>query len=252
MKLFSFLPSLFNLQADDISNIDLGEASINVKKVSDSIMGMPFYDDDIWKLIFRFAINLAVMFIIIRVIYYPTTKRKDYLFTYMMISFISFFICVALKNKDIDTGMALGLFAIFSIIRYRTDAIPIKEMTYLFVVIGISVTNALTGKDSSFVGLMFINITLIILIYGFEKVWLLKHESTRIIIYEKIENIKPQNRAALIQDLEERTGLKINRVSFGKIDFLKDVAQVFVHYYEDEQKNISNYAGSNGSDGDDD
>ncbi|MBX7095231.1 MAG: DUF4956 domain-containing protein [Flavobacteriales bacterium] len=232
--------------------MDLAGAKVKIKPYSDSLLGMPVYDDDIWKMIFRFSINLIVMVVLIRMIYYPTTKRKDYLFTYMMIGFISFFICIALKNKDIDTGMALGLFAIFSIIRYRTDAIPIKEMTYLFIVIGISVTNALTGKDSSLIGLLFINVSLLFLAYGFEKIWLLKHESTRIVLYEKIENIKPENRAALIQDLENRTGIKINRVSIGKIDFLRDVAQIFVHYYEDEQKNISNYASTSTSDGDDD
>lgn len=252
MNLLHMIPGIFNLQTEDLSNLDLEGIKIKTKSLSESIMGMPFYDDDIWKLIFRFAINLIIIVVIVRMIYYPTTKRKDYLFTYIMISFITFFVCVALKNRDIDTGMALGLFAIFSIIRYRTDAIPIKEMTYLFVVIGISVTNALAGKGSSLIELGFINIALVFLIYGFEKVWLLKHESTRLVIYEKIENIKPQNKAALIKDLEERTGLKINRISFGKIDFLKDVAQVFVHYYEDEQSNISNYVATSSSDDSDD
>ncbi len=148
--------------------------------------------------------------------------------------------------------MALGLFAIFSIIRYRTDAIPIREMTYLFVVIGISVTNALTGKDSSLVGLLFINLTLLILVYGFERIWMLKHESSQLVIYEKIELIKPQKHQELIQDLEDRTGLKINRVSIGKIDFMRDIAQIMIYYYESDQRNISNYSASSGSDDGDD
>ncbi|HCA83107.1 MAG TPA: DUF4956 domain-containing protein [Flavobacteriales bacterium] len=243
---------LFQLQTDDLSTIDLPTAKLKAKAVKDSLLGMPIYDDDFWKMIIRFAINLTVLVVMIRLVYYPTSKRKDYLFTYMMIGFISFFICIALKNKDIDTGMALGLFAIFSIIRYRTDAIPIREMTYLFVVIGISVTNALTGKDSSLVGLLFINLTLLILVYGFERIWMLKHESSQLVIYEKIELIKPQKHQELIQDLEDRTGLKINRVSIGKIDFMRDIAQIMIYYYESDQRNISNYSASSGSDDGDD
>jgi hypothetical protein len=253
MNMSNIYGFLFRVQEDILSKADLEGPKVKVKSTVETLLGMEVFDDDIWRLVIRFAVNFFVIFTVIRLIYYPTPKRKDYLFTYFLISFIAFFICIALKNKDIDTGMALGLFAIFSIIRYRTDAIPIKEMTYLFVVIGISVINALIGKGSSFVSLMFINGVLIALVYGFERVWLLKHETTKIVIYEKIENIKPQNREALMTDLENRTGLKLNRVTIGKIDFLRDTAQIFIHYYEDEQHNTSNYAQTgSGDDGGDD
>lgn len=243
-NLYSFLL----VQSEEIGNL-LGK-DISIKDPSGYFLGIPFIDNDIYKLLYKFVLNLIVIFVVIRLIYYPITKRKDFLFTYFLISFITFFICIALKNKNLDTGMALGLFAIFGIIRYRTDAIPIKEMTYLFVVIGISVINALSGKDHSHVAILFVNITLILMIYGFEYIWLLKHESSKLVIYEKIELIKKDKEAELIQDLENRTGLKINRVTIGKIDLLKDTAQVFIYYYERDAG--SNYNSKSDSDDSDD
>lgn len=249
MNLLLHLFSFFQLQVDDISK-NLPEG-IKIKTHESFFMGMPLFDDDFYKLLYKFFVNAVIVIVIVRLIYYPVTKRKDYLFTYILISFITFFICIALKSKNLDTGMALGLFAIFGIIRYRTDAIPIKEMTYLFVVIGISVINALSGKDHSHIAMLFINVSLLVIVYGFEHIWLLQHETSKMIIYEKIELIKPENHHLLVQDLETRTGLKINRVQIGKVDFLRDTAQVFVFYYEKE--NPSNYlAGNNrGDDGDD-
>ena len=118
-------------------------------KSFEDILNIELFDDDIYKLAFRLVINVIFMTIIIRYLYYPITKRKDYLFTYYLIGIITFFLCFGLKKLEIDTGMGLGLFAIFGIIRYRTDAIEIKEMTYLFLIIGISVTNALASSKIS-------------------------------------------------------------------------------------------------------
>ena len=140
------------------------------------------------------------------------------------------------QQVDRKLGFALGLFAIFGIIRYRTDAIPIKEMTYLFVVIGLSVINALANKKISYAELMFTNFALIAITYGLEKYWLVKHESRKRVVYENIELIKPQNREAMHNDLQERTGIKISRFEIGKINFLNDSAEVKIFFYEDEQE----------------
>lgn len=139
-------------------------------------------------------------------------------------------------QMDIDTGMGLGLFAIFGIIRYRTDAIEIKEMTYLFMVIGISVVNALASNELSISEVSVINVTVLLVTFILENLWLMKHETRKTINYERIDLIKPEQRELLKADLEKRTGLVINRVEVGKIDFLNDTAQVRIYYYADEQE----------------
>jgi hypothetical protein len=197
----------------------------------------------------RLAINLFILFVIVRLLYYPKTRRKDYLFTYFLIGIITFFLCFGLKKLDIDTGMGLGLFAIFGIIRYRTDAIEIKEMTYLFLVIGLSVVNAMLAteveKDVYQINLLelgFINLSVIGVLYVLEYLWLMKHETRKIINYDRVDLIKAENHEALKQDLEDRTGLVINRFEIGKIDFLNDTCLIRIYYYAEDQ-DFSNYGG---------
>ncbi|WP_147676042.1 DUF4956 domain-containing protein [Algibacter pacificus] len=192
---------------------------------------IPIFDDDFFKMAFRFLINLGFLTLIIRYLYYTSSKRKDYLFTFYMISFIVFFLCFTLKKYELDIGMALGLFAIFGIIRYRTDAIAIKEMTYLFVVIGVSVMNSLANKKMSYAEILLANTVIVISIGIIEKFWHLKHEVTKEVVYENIENIKPENHALLKADLENRTGLAINEISVGDVDFLRDTAVLTISYY---------------------
>lgn len=194
-------------------------------------LGIPVFDDDLIKMLLRFIINLGFLSLIIRWLYYTSAKRKDYLFTFYMIGFIVFFLCFTLKKYELDIGMALGLFAIFGIIRYRTDAINIKEMTYLFVVIGVSVMNSLANKKVSYSEIVFANSVIVVAIAIIEKYWHLKHEVSKQIVYENIQNIKPENYSLLKQDLEDRTGLLINNVTIGNVDFLKDVANVTIFYY---------------------
>ncbi len=197
---------------------------------------IPLYDNDLLKMLFRFCINTFFLTIIIRFLYYPTTERKDYLFTYYLISIIVFFICFTLKKYEINMGMALGLFAIFGIIRYRTDPIGIKEMTYLFVVIGISVINSLANKKLSYAEIILGNLLVVGAITIIERFWLLKNEVSKEIVYEKIENIRPEKYEQLKADLEERTGIDINRIRIGDIDFLKDTASVTIYYYGEKSK----------------
>jgi hypothetical protein len=208
------LNSLLNIQDYNIFGLDI----IHVASFS--------------ELIFRFALNICVVVFIVRYLYYPVTRRKDYLFSFLLISILVFLICFLLESVKLQIGFAFGLFAIFGILRYRTNAIPIKEMTYLFILLGISVINALANKKISWAELLFTNAALVFIIYGLEKLWLLKHESSKNIIYEKVDMIIPAKREELKKDLEARTGLKINRIEIGRIDYLRDTARIIIYYYE--------------------
>jgi hypothetical protein len=203
------------------------------------IFGSPLYDIDFLELAFRLAINCSIAFVIIRMIYYPVHNRKDYLFTYFIFNLLIFFLSYLLSGVKLQLGFAFGLFAIFGILRYRTEALAIKEMTYLFVVIAIAVINALSNKKISFAELMFTNLTIVTVTYLLEKKWLLRHEVSKTVVYEKVELVKPENHHLLIRDLEERTGLKIVRVRIGRIDFLRDVARVKIYFFEDENESTS-------------
>ncbi len=196
------------------------------------------------ELLLRFCINLVVMLVLVRWLYYSTTRRKDYLFTYILISSVVFLLCYLLESVSLQIGFALGLFAIFGIIRYRTNPMPIKEMTYLFLVIGISVINALTA-GTSMIEIIFANLAVILITLGLEKVWLLRHISSKSIVYEKINLIVPEKHDELIADLQQRTGIKeIKKVEIGAINFLKDTCRMII-YYEDRGRNV-NLADQNG------
>jgi hypothetical protein len=209
---------------------------INKKIFNIEIIDVP----DFFELIMRFSLNMLVVLLIVRWLYYSISRRKDYLFSYILIGTVVFLLCFLLENVKLELGFALGLFAIFGIIRYRTMQIPIKEMTYLFLVIGISVVNALANKKVSYAELIFTNFAVVAVTYALEKIWLLKHESSKMINYEKIDLIKPDKRQELIVDLQERTGIKtINRVEIGRIDFLRDTARVKIYYYYDDTHNIN-------------
>jgi hypothetical protein len=201
-----------------------------------TLMGLNFFDEaDFYQLLIRFGFNFLVTIIIVRFIYYPIYKRKDYLFTYMLINTLVFILCFLLDSVKLQLGLALGLFAVFGIIRYRTNTIQIKEMTYLFVVIGLAVVNALANKKISFAEIAFTNSAVIVMIFFMEKVGRLQHESSKLVIYENIELIHPERRAELIADLENRTGLNISRIDIGRIDYLRDVAKILVYYIEKDQ-----------------
>ena len=203
------------------------------------------------ELLFRFALNSAVLMILVRWLYYSSSKRKDFLFTFIIIGSIVFVLCYLLGGVKIQIGFALGLFAIFGIIRYRTDQIPIKEMTYLFLVVAISAINGLANKKISILEIAFSNLAMCFLTFGFEKLWLLKHESVKDIVYEKIDLIKPERYAELMCDLQKRTGINtIKRIEIGKIDFLHDTC--FLKIYYEEKRREMNMADSQKESTDDD
>ncbi len=204
--------------------------------------------DGLLQLLLRFTFNFVVTLILVRFLYYQNARRKDYLFTFLLISTIVFLLCILLDNVNLQLGFALGLFAIFGIIRYRTTQIPIKEMTYLFITIGVSVINALSGEKISVMELFTTNLLVLGVTFGLERVWLLKHESSKLIIYEKIELITPERYGDMLEDLRERTGLDIHRAQVGKINFLRDTAEVIIFYYNSDISNVAVY--DNGDDDD--
>lgn len=194
---------------------------------------------DFLEFILRLSLNSLVLLLLVRWIYYSVTRRKDYLFTYILIGTIIFLLCYLLESVKLQLGFALGLFALFGIIRYRTSQIPIREMTYLFLVISLSMINALVNKKVGVADVLFANLLVVALSYGFEKRWLLKHELVKIVLYEKIDLIKPENYDLMVQDLKERTGISsIKRVEIGKINFLNDTCQLKV-YHEESTLSIS-------------
>lgn len=190
----------------------------------------------IFLLFLRFTVNLLVTVGIIRFFYYPRSKRRDYFFSFILTSSTIFMLLFLLDSVQIQIGFALGLFAIFGILRYRTDTLPVREMTYLFMIIGISVINALL-KHIGYATLVATNFIFIVVTWGMESSYFLKHVSSKSIIYEKIELIKPEKRKDLIEDLKERTGIEIDRVEVGSIDFLRDTAILRLYYTSDEFEN---------------
>jgi|TARA_B110000259_G_scaffold45444_2_gene52710 hypothetical protein len=197
------------------------------------IFGIPLIDsDDFLKLIFKFSINLLFLFITIRFIFYRNNRDKDYLFTFFMFNLMTFFICVLLRKVPMEMGFAMGLFAVFGILRYRTEALPIKEMTYLFIVIGLAMINALTNKSISMAELLFTDFVIVGVTLGIELIWFNNHERSKTIVYEKIEMIKPVHNDELMADLRERTGLDVFKFTIGNVDFLKDVASIKIYYKE--------------------
>lgn len=183
---------------------------------------------DFGKLFFRLLFNSGVLFVLINLIY-GKSGRREFTFTYYALGTAIFLMCFLLEDVKLELGFALGLFAVFGILKYRTDPIPIREMTYLFVVIGVAVLNALANKKVSVAELVLTNAAILFCVYLLEK-FLIKSEGHIDMIYEKIENIKVENKEALLEDLQKRTGLKIKRFEYVKVDFLKDIAYLRVYY----------------------
>ena len=195
--------------------------------------------DDYLSLLTRFSLNILVIITIVVGLYAKTSRRKDFYFSYIAVSIVIFLLCYLLASVKIELGFALGLFAVFGIIRYRTDAIPIKEMTYLFVVIGVSVINALANKKVSYAELITTNLLIVIGLYILEKILNLRQELSYRIVYEKIENVQVGKEEELLADLKLRTGIDIKRFEVQRIDFLRDVAIIYIFFDIIGKKNES-------------
>ena len=204
------------------------------------LFGIPWFDGpSLWQMLLRFALNLVVCWLIVGLLYYRKSQRKDYYFTFMLFSITIFFLIFLMDNVKVQIGFALGLFAIFGMIRYRTETVPIREMTYLFVVVGISVINGL-AMTVSYTELIVTNLLIVASVWLFESIHRKTYLECKIIVYEKVALVHAGREEELMQDLINRTGLDIKRVEVGHIDYLKDIAYVKIYYSSDKPENRVN------------
>ncbi|MEZ5013323.1 MAG: DUF4956 domain-containing protein [Chitinophagales bacterium] len=188
------------------------------------------YDSDFTDLLIRAIFNFLIIFILIKFVYRSAKRNKNYAFSFYLFSMMIFFLCYLLQSIKLELGFAFGLFAIFSILRYRTISIPMKEMTYLFLTIALAVINALTTKKVSFTELLFTNVSLVATAWVLEHLWYKEGLSEQTVEYEKIENIKPERYLNMLEDLKERTGLDIRSFEIVSTDFLRDMAKIKIYY----------------------
>ena len=215
------------LQGDDLLELDqVNRPLLSVQTGSLSLLEEKPY----LGLLLFFGLNFIVTGLIMGYFYYRKTHRRDYLFTFIMVSTTIFLMVYLLESVKIKVGFALGLFAIFGILRYRTDSLPVREMTYLFVIIGISVINALSNGTNSMIELLITNAIFLILTWLMETKHLLKHTSSKAIIYERLDLLKPNMQGELLNNIRERTGLNVTRFEIGQIDFKKKVAYIKIFY----------------------
>ena len=204
-----------------------------VEEAARATAGFRWFDAaGVTEMLIRFGFFLVVLFIIVYFLYYRKTHRRDYFFTLVLLSVSIFFLIYLLGSVKVKIGFALGLFAIFGVLRYRTETIPVREMSYMFGVISLSVINAL-ADSLSMVELLIPNVAIALLIWLFETFVLRANLASKLILYDRIELITPERREELIEDLQKRTGLKINKVSIGSVDFLKDTAVIKIEYEND-------------------
>ena len=232
------------ITAQDFGDYTLSDDSIlDVQTITDAMMTTA---QSITELAIRFFLNLVVCWILVQFFYYRKSRRRDYYFTFMVFSSAMLLLLYIMGNVEVGVGLTLGLFAIFGVIRYRTETVPVREMTYLFVIIALAAVNGLApvfklvGATSASphyalswgsVGIMTLsNALVILLIWVLENGHLLKHTSTKLVLYDRIELIVPEKREELIADLEKRVGVKVNNVEVGHVDFLKDSAFIKIFY----------------------
>jgi len=212
------------------------------------IFGIPLIDiEGIQTLGFRFFIDLVAVTILVRFIYYPRRRNRDYFFTFVAFNILVFFICFMLSGVTLGMGFAFGLFALFSLLRYRTDTVPVKEMTYLFAVITLGVLNSLSTKEVSFVELIISNTVIVLGILLLERYINRFNYGEKMINYERIENVHPARRGELLADLKERTGLDIKKIEIGKINFLNDTVRIKVHFPPRDDEYFTNVSEMGGN-----
>ena len=219
------------------------EAPLDVQAIADAMMTTA---QSLTELAIRFFLNLAVCWILVQFFYYRKSRRRDYYFTFMVFSSAMLMLLYIMGNVEVGVGLTLGLFAIFGVIRYRTETVPIREMTYLFVIIALAAVNGLApvyrlvgaATDAPHyvlsVGAILVtvlsNLLIVILMWVLESERLLKHTSTKLVQYDRIELIVPERRAELVADLEKRIGIKVDNLEVGHVDFLKDSAFIKIYY----------------------
>lgn len=181
---------------------------------------------ELTNLLLGAGLNLTIALVIVRFIYYPETQNKNYVFTFLAFNTVIYFVLGLLTSVSLSIGVGFGLFAIFSVLRYRTDEIPIREMTYLFIIIALPVMNSILVTNSDIAQLLAANGVVVVLLYVLEKEWGFHYEASRKITYERIDLITPANQDLLLADVRTRTGLPVTRVVVGRIDFSRDTAEI--------------------------
>jgi Domain of unknown function (DUF4956) len=183
--------------------------------------------------IYKLLIDIIAISILVGFLHYRLYKKSEYIFTYSIFNIIIFMLSYVLKSNEMSAATAFGLFGVFSMIRYRTEDISARDMTYLFIVMALGLLNAMHSETSTTEVLQLIafNLVIVIVTWLLESSIIMKRESVQSIQYEHIENIKPENLSILLTDLSARTGLTVHRVEIGKIDFLRDTAVVKIYYY---------------------
>ena len=240
--LLAFQPLQTDLST--LGEYDLGDESvIDVQTITEAAMTTT---QSITELAIRFGINVLVCWIIVQFFYYRKSRRRDYYFTFMVFSSAMLMLLYIMGNVEVGVGLTLGLFAIFGVIRYRTETVPIREMTYLFVIIALAAMNGLAPvyrlagnvtdhphyilPAGNLAVLLLSNALVVCLIWVLESERLLKHTSAKLVLYDRIDLIVPERRAELIADLEKRVGVQIDNLEVGHVDFLRDAAYIKVYY----------------------
>jgi glucose dehydrogenase len=187
---------------------------------------------DITTLFAGFALNLVIAILIVRFIYYPAKQNKNYVFTFLAFNTIIYFVMSVLSTAEIGVGVGFGLFAIFSVLRYRTNAMATREMTYLFVLIGLPVINSVMMREANWITLAALNVAIVAILYVLEREWGFTYTSAKNIRYERLDLVRPENHQALLADLRTRTGLPVTRVEIGSIDLINDSARLRIYFAE--------------------
>lgn len=242
------IDKLFRFVQEDLAsfgNIDAADDMLlDVQTITDAMMTTA---QKVAELGIRFALNLLVCWILVHFFYYKKSRRRDYYFTFMVFSSAMLTLLYIMGNVDVGVGLTLGLFAIFGVIRYRTETVPIREMTYLFVIIALAAVNGLApvyhavglstdtphyALDWGNVGVMaLVNALVVALVAVLEGERVVAHVATKLVLYDKIDLIVPERREELKADLEKRLGFPIENLEVGHVDFLKDAAFIKVYYH---------------------
>ena len=253
LNLFVSNPSVWAEESTMVAAAPVEAAEIIKMAEETKFLRVPLWDNDIYKMVVRFTFDLFFLLLVVGVAYSPNNRKNQrYIFNFLIMNIVVFFICFTLKKLELELGMALGLFAIFAIIRYRTDQIDVKDMTYLFVVIGLAVINALSNRKTSYVELLFTNAAVFGACFFMERFLgpaVVKVKLTRSeVVYDKLDLLRPENVKELYEDIYQRTGIRADRVEIKQIDFkngtsLIDVRQskerAFVHQDEIAKTNAS-------------
>jgi hypothetical protein len=208
----------------------------------------PIASTEFYEMLLQFALNLLVLFVLSRVIYFRWNRKPEYMFAQLITGIVVFMICAMLHWAQLGLGLVLGLFAVFTIIRFRTLNVPVKEMAYLFMIVGISVINALLQMNQCLQWIIFANMFIIALTFIMEKVFFSKKQNHRTITYGNTELLKPSKHHLLLQELKELTELSIVRLEIGKVDYTKKHAQIKIYFTDDSNDSFNDGENENDDD----